>query len=141
MTTSEKFRATIATLTSAAIIDAIARTWSAPEGGEFRAHGFDILVDRIGEDMADDLYSELWHVCERRPRVFYYSDDPDALVDVARTIDANADAAAFLGTRRDHAGMVAFADALEGADDLNGHFAASELWCTYQRNAWTRRAA
>ena len=141
MTTSEKFRATIASLRTADIIDAIARTWDAPEGGEFREWGFDVIFDRIGEDMTDELYSEIWHVCERRPRVLYYSDDPDALVNVARTIDANADAAAFLGMRHDHAGMVEFTDAIEQADDLNGQFAAMELWSVYQRNAWTRRAA
>ena len=140
-TTPEKFRATLARLTTSEIIDMIARTWNTPEGHEFRAYGFDVIDERIGDELGNDLYDELWRACERRPLVYWFSDCPDALVNVARTITANESIAAFLGIRRDHAGMLAFTDAIEAADDLNGHFAASELWITYQTNAWAYRAA
>ena len=61
MTTTEKFRATLATLATSDIIDAIDRTWDATEGAAFRAWGFDIIEDRMGEDESDRIYSEMWH--------------------------------------------------------------------------------
>ena len=61
MTTTEKFRATLATLATSDIIDAIDRTWDAPEGAAFREWGFDIIEDRMGEDESDRIYSEMWH--------------------------------------------------------------------------------
>jgi hypothetical protein len=69
-----------------------------------------------------------------KPTIYRFNDDPEALVDVARTIDANAEAARAFGKNNDHEGMAELDRAIidEGRDQ-NAGFAASELWAIYQR--------
>ena len=69
-----------------------------------------------------------------KPTIYRFNDNPSAMVDVARTIDANASIARMLGELHDHASMCAFAQSIiDKGRDQNAGFAASELWTIYQR--------
>lgn len=71
------------------------------------------------------------------PIIVRFNDKKSALVDVARTIDANKDMARTFGKIGDHDAMKDLARAIESAgNDQNAHFAASELWTVYQDAAW-----
>lgn len=61
MTANEKaFRDKLDTLTTPQILALIDETWDTFIGGDFRAWGFDIIWDRLGEDESDRLYDEMW---------------------------------------------------------------------------------
>lgn len=57
----KRFYATMNTMETAAIIDAMRQTWNQPEGEIFREIGFEILENREGEEKADEIYNDLWH--------------------------------------------------------------------------------
>lgn len=57
----KKFYDTMNTLATDAIKAAILKTWNRPEGEIFREVGFDILEERLGEEEADAIYSEIYN--------------------------------------------------------------------------------
>lgn len=46
------------------IKEAIVATWNMPEGEIFREVGFDILEERLGEEEADAIYSEIYNAAK-----------------------------------------------------------------------------
>ena len=57
----KKFFETMNTLDTEGIKEAIIATWNMPEGEIFREVGFDILEERLGEEKADAIYSEIYN--------------------------------------------------------------------------------
>ena len=57
----KKFFETMNTLDTEGIKEAIIATWNRPEGEIFREVGFDILEERLGEEKADAIYSEIYN--------------------------------------------------------------------------------
>lgn len=57
----KKFFETMNTLDTEGIKEAIIATWNRPEGEIFREVGFDILEERLGEEEADAIYSEIYN--------------------------------------------------------------------------------
>ena len=52
---------TMNTMDTEGIKEAIIATWNRPEGEIFREVGFDILEERLGEEKADAIYSEIYN--------------------------------------------------------------------------------
>lgn len=57
----KKFYDTMNTMSTEGIKEAIVATWNRPEGEIFREVGFDILEERLGEEEADAIYSEIYN--------------------------------------------------------------------------------
>ena len=57
----KKFYDTMNTMDTEGIKEAIIATWNRPEGEIFSEVGFDILEERLGEEEADAIYSEIYH--------------------------------------------------------------------------------
>lgn len=60
----KKFFETMNTLDTEGIKEAIIATWNRPEGEIFREVGFEILEERLGEEEADEIYSEIWNAAK-----------------------------------------------------------------------------
>lgn len=62
--TMKKFYDTMNTMDTEGIKEAIVATWNRPEGEIFREVGFDILEERLGEEEADAIYSEIYNAAK-----------------------------------------------------------------------------
>ncbi len=62
----ERFSASLESQTTAQIVDLIDLTWDEPEGALIREIGFDIIEERHGEEVSDQLYKAIYEAKEGR---------------------------------------------------------------------------